>query len=262
LSILIFHRVLPAPDALFPGLPDNARFGNILGWMKSWFNVLPLDHAVHRLSSGTLPERAAAITFDDGYADNVTHALPVLRAHSLFATFFIATGFLDGGCMFNDMIIEAVRACSRDTLELGSLGLGRHSLLTLQDRRTSIDRLINAIKYRPVEERSAISRNIAAAAGCRPRYNLMMSSQQVRDLSRAGMQIGAHTVSHPILTRLSADEARREIATSRNCLEEIVGDRITLFAYPNGKLGQITTEHAEMVQELGFHGILDRGGGG
>ena len=97
LSILIFHRVLPEPDPLAPELPDRVRFEQILQWLKSWLNVLPLDQAVRRLSTGTLPERAASITFDDGYADNCTVALPLLLKHGLPATFFIATGFLDGG---------------------------------------------------------------------------------------------------------------------------------------------------------------------
>lgn len=66
LSVLIFHRVLPQPDPLFPDEIDAARFDAILGWLRSWFNVLPLDEAAQRLKDGSLPARAAALSFDDG----------------------------------------------------------------------------------------------------------------------------------------------------------------------------------------------------
>ena len=267
LSILIFHRVLPAPDPFFPDLPDRARFNEILTWLKSWFTVLPLDDAARRLAAGSLPERAAAITFDDGYADNVTTALPLLREHGLTATFFIATGFLDGGRMWNDTIIEALRRCPQGAIDLDAFGLGRRVLATPGDRRTVIDALIGHAKYLASPKRAALSERVAALAGVEAPTDLMMLSAQVRDLHRAGMQIGAHTVSHPILTRLTPDDARHEIADSRNRLEEILGQRVGLFAYPNGKPGDdYGEEHVALVRDLGFdaavsteHGAAVRG---
>src|SRR5690606_11343941 len=78
LSVFIFHRVLPERDPLFPSEPVAAEFETLVGWIKGWFNVLPLAEAVERLEAGSLPARPASITFDDGYADNVTVALPIL----------------------------------------------------------------------------------------------------------------------------------------------------------------------------------------
>ena len=69
LSVLIFHRVMPEPDPLFPDEMHARRFNEVCGWIKSWFNVLPLDQAVARMASGILPARAACITFDDGHTD-------------------------------------------------------------------------------------------------------------------------------------------------------------------------------------------------
>src|SRR3990167_7749886 len=90
LSILIFHRVLPEPDPLFPQEMHARQFDAVCGWLAHWFNILPLDRAVQLLDTGTLPARAACITFDDGYADNHDVALPILLHHGLNATFFIA----------------------------------------------------------------------------------------------------------------------------------------------------------------------------
>lgn len=256
LSVLIFHRVLPAPDPLFPDEVDAARFDALCGWLKAGCNVLPLDEAVARLKARSLPARAAAITFDDGYADNHGLALPILQRHGLSATFFIATGFLDGGRMWNDTVIEAVRRTSASAIDLGGLpGLPPETLPLdgVAARRVAIARIIGQLKYLPVAERQALTVRIAERCAVAPPDDLMMRAAQVRELRAAGMQIGAHTVSHPILARLDEAEARREIADSRDCLEALLGERVGLFAYPNGRPGSdYRPEQASLVRELGF----------
>lgn len=253
LSTLIFHRVLPAPDPLFPDEMDARRFAEVCGWLKSWFNVLPLDQAVTRLKAGTLPARAASITFDDGYADNFEVATPILQRHGLTATFFIATGFLDGGRMWNDTIIETVRGGTSPLLDFSSLNLGRHPVATLAGKRAAITALIDQIKYRPVARRISITEQIARLAPVQLPQDLMMTSLQVKAMHQAGMQIGAHTVSHPILARLDKDQARQEISDSQIFLERLLGERVGLFAYPNGKPGEdYSSETVEVVRSLGF----------
>ena len=86
LSTLIYHRVLPEPDPLRTGDPDAATFRWQMGLLARHFNVLPLPEAARRLQDGTLPARAACVTFDDGYADNFTIALPILREAGIPAT--------------------------------------------------------------------------------------------------------------------------------------------------------------------------------
>jgi peptidoglycan/xylan/chitin deacetylase (PgdA/CDA1 family) len=253
LSVFIFHRVLAEPDPIFPDEADARSFSRILGWIKSWFNVLPLDVAVDRLKQHKLPPRAAVITFDDGYADNRTIALPILQQHGLTATFFIATGFLDGGRMWNDTVIESVRLCQKDSLDLTPLELGRHNIATTSAKRNAIQSIIGKIKYLPVAERVKLSDEIAKVAGARLPDNLMMTSAQLIEMRAAGMQIGAHTVSHPILASIAPEQAREEISASKNSLEQLLGKKITLFAYPNGKPGvDYKPEHAALVRELGF----------
>lgn len=253
LSILIFHRVLPSIDPLFPDEPDAARFSQMMGWLKSWFNVVPLDQAVVQLQSGTLPARAAAITFDDGYADNRTVALPILQKHGLPASFFIATGFLDGGRMWNDTVIESVRASSAPILDLRNLDLGTYSNGSLNEKRQAIDAIIDRIKYMPHKERAALTERIALELDVEPPNDLMMTSGQVREMHQAGMQIGAHTIKHPILARTEISDAEREIRTSKETLESLLGKPVLLFAYPNGKPEQdYFPEHCRIVKDLGF----------
>lgn len=253
LSILIFHRVLEEPDPLFPDEMHARRFDEVCTWLKRWFQVLPLDFAVQALNAGALPARAACITFDDGYADNFKVAMPILQRHGLAATFFVATGFLDGGRMWNDTIIESVRACGQAKLDLSPIGLGRHQVEGTSNKRVAIHALINAIKYQPVADRVAVTQQLAGLAKASLPDNLMMTSAEVKSMRAAGMQIGAHTLSHPILARLGEAQAREEIQGSKSYLEKLLGERIGLFAYPNGKPGEdYSPENIETVRSLGF----------
>lgn len=257
LSILIFHRVHARPDPLFPAEPDAVRFDRICGWLRGWFNILPLGEAVKRLRDGRLPSRAACITFDDGYADNLHVALPILQRHGLTATFFIATGYLDGGRMFNDTVIETVRRAVDNSLDTAGISTRLPDRLPLSsnaDRTRAAVALIGELKYLDAAARQAWAVELGRRAGCAQLpEDLMLTSPQVRSLHQAGMEIGGHTVNHPILAKLGDDEARREIAEGRLRLEEITGGPVTLFAYPNGRPGDdYSARTVELVKEQGF----------
>lgn len=253
LSVLIFHRVLAEPDPLYPDEPDARRFDTLLGWLSRSFNVLPLDRAVRELGAGTLPARAAAITFDDGYHDNFSVAMPLLRKHGLTATFFIATGFLDGGRMWNDTVAEAVRGFTGEHLDLNAVGLGSFPVRDWNEKRLAIRALLPRLKHLPLDERLARAEAVAARCAVELPADLMMSSEQVKQMRAAGMAIGAHTQNHPILARLDDAHAREEIAGSKHRLESLLDERVTLFAYPNGKPSQdYLPAHVAMVLDAGF----------
>jgi peptidoglycan/xylan/chitin deacetylase (PgdA/CDA1 family) len=257
LSILIYHRVLPQKDPLFPGDVDRAEFDRQMGLVRSRFNVLPLRDAIRLMREGRLPSRAACITFDDGYADNADCALPILQKHGLHATFFIASGFLNGGRMWNDSVIETVRSAPGAVLDAAELGLGRHSLASIEDRRQALHALIGQLKYRAMDERQQMVDRLARQAGRALPSDLMMNTAQLRQLHSAGMHIGAHTVNHPILSRIPLEQARHEIDAGRRKLQELLDDAVPLFAYPNGKPGvDYGPEHVNIVQELGFEGAV------
>jgi peptidoglycan/xylan/chitin deacetylase (PgdA/CDA1 family) len=250
LTIVLFHRVLPAPDPLLPDEPDRRRFAEILRWLGGTFTVMTLRDAVAALEAGALPRRALVITFDDGYADNATEALPELQAAGLPATFFVTTRFMDGGLMWNDRVIEAVRTWRQRAIGLPGSGLPS---VPLDERRClTVERLIGAMKYLDFDRREALASELLAASG-NPIKRLMMNAAQVRTLADAGMEIAAHTHSHPILARLQPDEARDEIASNKALLEQVTGVPVTSFAYPNGRLGQDYTDvHPRLVEGLGF----------
>lgn len=256
-SILIYHRVLPAPDPLRTGDPDADTFRWQMQLLADHFNVLPLREAARRLREGSLPPRAACVTFDDGYADNCTIALPILREVGLPATFFIATAYLDGGRMFNDTLIEFAKAVLAGPCDLSALGLGTHAIDTVADRRRLMGTLIGHFKYQPPEQRLPAAEKLAADFGIRLPDNLMMSTEQLRALHAASMDIGGHTHTHPILARQDAEAARNEIGLGKDRLEALLGSPVRVFAYPNGRpVKDYGPEHVRMAVECGFEAAV------
>ncbi len=253
LSILLYHRVVPEFDPLLPGEPDADLFDIQMRTVASVFRVLPLDEAVERLFAGTLPARSACITFDDGYRNNFEIAYPILRRHGLTATFFIATGYLGGGRMFNDTVVETVRSLPPGPLDLDWIGLGTRTIGPRGSRSSLLSDFIAAVKTMPAHERDAASERLAGhELRAHLPTDLMMTPEQVRLLAQGGMSIGGHTVDHPILSALGREEAWLQIRRNRDELTSLVGSAPSTFAYPNGKPGDYAEEHVQMVERAGY----------
>jgi peptidoglycan/xylan/chitin deacetylase (PgdA/CDA1 family) len=257
LSILIFHRVLDAPDPLAPSEPDIARFHELMRWIADWYNVLPFDEAVARLRSGSLPPRAAAITFDDGHVDGYTHALPVLQHYGLSAIFFVPGGFIDGGWMWDDSLVEAVRNAQGDWLETGIASIPAAPVRTTAEKLALLTRLVTTVKYLPPSARRDIVARIVESSGVTLAGSIMLNAAQIRALRDAGMQIGSHTLTHPLLAICTEAEAEAEIAADRERLAAVLGEPVRFFAYPNGKpYADYSRRHVEMVRRLGFEAAV------
>lgn len=253
LSVLYFHRVFAVRDPLSANEPTGPEFDTLLGWVQRQFTVIPLSEGIVRLANGTLPPAAAAITFDDGYRDNLEVAAPILRRRGLSATLFVASGFLDGGIMFNDVVIETLRRTSCLKLEIPELGIGPFQTDSLEERRQAIPLILKAIKHLPATRRSEIVQGLGVRAGIALPRDLMMTTAHLREFSRFGFEVGAHTENHPILASLPDDEARREIAGSRVALENLIDQKVGLFAYPNGRWAlDFDQRHRDMAKAAGF----------
>jgi peptidoglycan/xylan/chitin deacetylase (PgdA/CDA1 family) len=260
LTILYYHSVLPDSDAGSGSAFNAGMFGRQLDILKTFYRVLPLPEALERLARGRLPSRSVCITFDDGYADNCTVALPMLVERGMHATFFVTTGVLNGGIMWNDIVRESVRQAESPAVFKSYLGEAGSS--AGDSEADVIAALEQRIKYEAPDQRLRLAEELAESFGTRVPGDLMMSSQQVRELADAGMEIGAHTVTHPILSRIHADQARQEIEESKRVLEKICGRTIDLFAYPNGVPGKdYSCEHIRMLKDVGFSAAVTTSSG-
>jgi len=254
LAVVNYHRVLARPDPLLETEPDVATFHWQMALLADCFNVMPLHDALRALDEGRLPPRTVCITFDDGYRSVHDLALPILRQYRLPATVFVTSGFLagDAGNMWNDRIIHAVQSLPPGSLDLTGIGLENYPLGSLEERKQSALRLTEAGKYLPPAERDSLVERLDRMSGAH-HDALMLTAEMLATLEGNRVEIGAHTISHPILTSLDDDSARIEIASGKRQLEALIGKPVRLFAYPNGKVGQdYDARHVEMVRQAGF----------
>jgi len=252
LSILIYHRVMPLRDPMRPGEPTAQEFDWQMRIIREYFSPLPLVEAVLRMRSGTLPQGAVCVTFDDGYADNETCAMPVLKKYAIPATVFVTTGFLNGGRMWNDTVTESLRDYGEDVLDLRDLGLDCYSLRSNEERVVAVDNILRTIKHLDPKERLSRVNEIEKRGGDLP-CNLMLTDAQIQSLARNSVSIGAHTVNHPILSSITDADARIEIGDSKRYLESLLQRELEVFAYPNGRPNiDYGAEHLNLVKELGF----------
>lgn len=254
LQVFIFHRIPSRADELLPGEPSAEQFDWMVSFISRNYKVMAFGEATARLRSGTLPPATACITFDDGYLDNATVAYPILKKYGVPATFFIATSFTGGGRMWNDDIIEAVRHTRTDSMDLERFGLGTHLTNTTAERKQTIQNVLQSLKYRPHAERQITAAEIARASGLSDHPSLMMSRQDIQMLADGGMEIGAHTHTHPILHSLPDTEAEHEIVRGKTELEALLDKPVNSFAYPNGNTRtDMRQVHLQMIEKAGFH---------
>lgn len=253
LSVMIFHRILPEPDPLLPYEITIQQFRKEIAALAKHFTILPLGEGLRRLHDGTLPAFSLCLTFDDGYRDNYTLAMPVLREHGVSATFFIASGYLDSGIMWNDALLDIVRRWPHDEIDLTDWGIPKYRMESLLDRRTTWQSLFKWMRRIGSRGRSELLDRMARQMPAGLATDLMLTREQVKGLHAQGMEIACHTRSHPILTRISDQAVRNEIMESRTDLEELTQSPVRFFAYPNGVPGDdYGDREMKIVAECGF----------
>ena len=257
LAVLIYHRVGREADPLRPRMATASEFRGQMRVLARYFRPYMLAEGLRLLREGRLPSRSVAVTFDDGYADNVQVALPILREEGIPATFFIATSYLDGGRMWNDTVIEAVRRLVPGVHPFRYAGIDSIEVPHSLDRRALVLQLLGAIKHLPQGDRQASADALAGLVGQPLPGSLMMRREDMLTLAEAGMDIGGHTRSHPILSGLSAAGAEEEIAGGLDDIAAVTGRRPVLFAYPNGRRGvDYGDREVGLVRSLGLLAAL------
>lgn len=252
ICIINYHRILNAPDPFFESEPDVRTFRWHMELLARCFNVLPLDAALKALAAGQVPPRAVCITFDDGYRTIHDLALPILREFGLPATVFVTTGTMDGGTMWNDTITEAIRCFPGKQLDLRDIGLGQYSVATIDERKHIVQCITRHSKYLSPEGRLSITGKLEDLANA-SLPDVMLTRDMILNLAQSGIEIGGHTISHPILMRIGDEQARDEIRQGKQQLEAITGRRVRFFAYPNGKPKiDFDNRHVQMVKDAGY----------
>lgn len=241
-TALMYHRVLPDAEALqYPfrslAMPESA-FAAQMRWLAEHCTVLPMRECVASLRSGDDLERPlVAVTFDDGYLDNATLAAPLLDEVGLRATFFVTTDFLStGDPLWFDQFAEAYRELDGETL----LGLVRQCLGCEPGQLNDLVSWMAFAKSRTDAERSVLKSVLvdAISSSSRSKSYAPMSLDQLRGLQQRGHEIGAHTLSHPLLPDCDDTSLTAELTDSKHTLEGWLDAPVTGLAYPNGNCDQ------------------------
>ncbi|HEV3229146.1 MAG TPA: polysaccharide deacetylase family protein [Solirubrobacteraceae bacterium] len=209
--------------------------------------------------------RHAVVTFDDGYRDNHSVAYPVLREHGVRATFFLTTGFLDGDATaWWDEIAWLVRTSERDHVDPDGW-LEQVVRFDEPGRQQAVALLRRRCASLPGARVDEFLDWLAGATGGQRRpadgHSDWMTWDMARELKRGGMTIGAHTVSHPVLASVPAEDQRREIERSLDRLEQELGERPRLFSYPVGWRSSFTPATKSLLRESGVRLAFSNYGG-
>ncbi len=262
--VLTFHGVRAPGES--SGLLDESLhtpqnlFRDLCAHLAANYNVLPLHEISATLMRGeALPDRAVALTFDDGYESNYLLAYPTLREFGLPATIFLCTGFIDGTIQpwFHRLELAMARATARLVdIRVGAVTL-RFKSGSPAARGAALPMVLRAFKHL---QHSAVEENLNRLIdalqpedGDIPVPLRAVTWTQARELRDGGLiNFGAHTHTHPILGRCTTEAAREEIITSRDRITEELGVTPSMFAYPNGHDDDYTADTMGLLHEAGF----------
>jgi peptidoglycan/xylan/chitin deacetylase (PgdA/CDA1 family) len=232
LIILVYHRVCMLDDDPFQLAVAPVNFREQICYLRDHWPVVRLSEALHKRT-----DPAVAITFDDGYADNLLHALPILEECRVPATFFVTTGYLD-----------MQREYWWDQLELLKV--------SVSERMPPEDNLHTMLRKLPPDEREKCLDALFTRRSTEPRFRqthrplTSVELQQMADSEWA--DIGAHGVSHTAFSALAPEVQHEELIASKTLLQELLQREISLFSYPFGKADDYTHASVAFCKDCGF----------
>jgi peptidoglycan/xylan/chitin deacetylase (PgdA/CDA1 family) len=259
--VLLYHRVVPVVGRDVNLLATSTEnFAAQLGWLAEHAHPLRpaefLAHVDRPAANLTLDggRPRVLITFDDGYADNFHHALPILTEHGFSAVLFALTGRIGTGMPFWWDALEQIVCDGRPAS--GGWKLPDGTLVpTYADPAATYRILHGALKPLSAGARLAALTGLAEQGGVTPGVtedSRPLTWQELRAWLAAGLVVGGHTQTHPQLSAIGADELHAEIGESKRELERRLGVPVTMFAYPYGTQGDFDALCEEVARDAGF----------
>jgi len=261
LTVLNYHRIDDPSqnrfDSFLPNIsahPDDFKLQ--MDYLTRWFNVISLRDVINWLDGRqTLPPYAALITFDDGYLDNFTNAYPILQRHNFPAVIYLTTGHIDTDAPFYwDLAAYCFFHSKNDHILFPDNT--QHVWKDVSERDKVSRSWIESMKVLPEAQKQDWVLRLPNLLDVSIPNNffrkLMMNWDQVREMSSNGIEFGGHTVTHPILTRISLDKAKVEIEKSKYDIERELRKPILSFAYPNGKQTDVNVALESLVTQAGY----------
>ncbi|HEX9061813.1 MAG TPA: polysaccharide deacetylase family protein [Clostridia bacterium] len=248
--ILFYHRLEKRKTSeVFPFLAiDIDNFIKHIEYLKKKYEVISMDEAYELLRSNKeLHKDYFVVTFDDGYRDNYTYGFDIFKKYGIKPTIYLAANNIENQkYLWVDMVAEIVYSSKANKVFVDMLGK-EVSLGSLNDRTNLLMSILAKLKqyedkekYKKIDSLSATF-NTAVPKECK----LMMNWEDANNLSELGVDIGSHTMNHPILTKILPEEAKDELEKSKELIEKRIGKSVNNFAYPNGR----KTDYDSYVKE-------------
>jgi peptidoglycan/xylan/chitin deacetylase (PgdA/CDA1 family) len=265
LLVLCYHGVTdrPAPRDL-PSWHHLAvsEFIRHMRYLRRHYRVLPIDEAVDQLRRGALDQPTASITFDDGYRNNVSVALPVLQSMNLPATIYLVTDCIGTDQRLWTIRLEtAFRRTDRATVDLSSLGLSSTTVISSNARAALAQTVIDPLKKLDPARRDPIVARLLDELG--PNHLgdddrfAFMDWNDVTQMEATGLiSFGAHTASHEIVSRLPDDRLEAEIGQSVAASRARARKASATFAFPNGRAIDFDQRAKRTLREHGVTAAL------
>jgi peptidoglycan/xylan/chitin deacetylase (PgdA/CDA1 family) len=252
--ILFYHRVNDDRDPFFPSTPIDV-FERQMRHVARYHRVVTLTQLVDHLAS-TRPEPVLAITFDDGYGDNFHNAFPILQRYRLPATIFLTTGSLDSGePLWFEVLAGAIKSTTREFLDLELQSPGRVWLRNDEERLKANKNLFTMLRQMRADERHRCLEKILRqldSPNAALRKQMMLAWDDVRLMKNHGIDFGGHTVTHPYLSRLPADQVAWEVSECKRRIETELQSDVVHFAYPNGRNEDFTAGSKTVLRDAGY----------
>ena len=260
LRLLAYHRVWDEPPDTFAFDEElisvkSEDFQRQMAWAKLNFEVLSFAdlHACTQ-ENRSWPRRALIVTFDDGYADNYTHAFPILKELNLPATIFVSTSYLSAPRLFWwDLIAYCIKQTTLNEAHLPDVSPRPLSLKTPKARRTAINKILMWVKSVPDAVKNAFLDTLPSSTQVTLPADISSATQlnwnQVREMAANGIEFGGHSVTHPILSNIDAAQLNHEIADCKSEIEAQTGRAALAFSFPNG---QSNPAVHDAVQNAGY----------
>lgn len=259
LYVFNYHRIGFPDDTDFDPNVFSAteeQFESQLKTITSRFQIINENDAIALgNSSKELSEPYAMITFDDGYIDNFTKSYPILRAMNVAAIFFITTDFVEGEILpWWDEVAWLIRNTQQSSIKLP----GMPAPVTIEPKQVgeTIKKVLRYFKdYGDISIADKLAEMRALCDDVQPSeedQKLFMNWDQVKQLKLSGMGIGSHTCSHRVLSHLSSEEQKYELAKSKNLIENRIGEDVVSFAYPVGGVDSYSKETIKIAGDCNY----------
>jgi peptidoglycan/xylan/chitin deacetylase (PgdA/CDA1 family) len=279
--VLTYHGVLPAgyrivDPALDGSIVDADLFRRQLRFLKEQYNVIsPEEFLLWCGTQRDLPPRSVLLTCDDGLRNCLYDMLPILQEAGLQCLFFVTGAPLANTptmLWYEELYLMFLAGPENSTLELSEIGV--RACANRREKRSLWWELVRKLSRYDLERRGSLLESIRMQLGLSERWDaeyredpicsrrfFVLSQTELKQLAGAGMCIGSHTLSHPVLSQSSPDAAWSEISESKHNLEQALGRKISALAYPFGDSSSVTPREMEMAERAGFQcAFLNVGG--